>query len=158
MLDCERGNSAVEFSLVGPIFLGVLLGAIQYGIAGIAATNFQNAVLSAARHIRTGQAAGTANAPAFKRLICSAMADATAHCFGRLHVDLRSIAGFADAGAVSADPTKDRFDAGAANQIMLLTASYEWPMVTPFLGDGFSQASSTSARFTAHVLFKNEPF
>jgi Flp pilus assembly protein TadG len=150
----------VEFALVMPLFMGLLLGTMQQGIAGMVASDFGNAVVSAARHVRTGDADGAKNKKAFKTLICNSMLDPPATCLQRLHVDVRPIAGFAAAAteAADVDAGKDRFDSGAAGAVMLVTANYDWPMFTPFLGDGFSRAGSTQARFTAHLLFKNEPF
>jgi Flp pilus assembly protein TadG len=157
---CERGGTLVEFALIAPLFLGLLLGAMQEGTAGMVATSFENAVTQAGRHIRTGQASGTSDMTAFKQLICDQMIDTQSTCLSRLHVDVRPLSGFAAGVTAQAkvDQSKDSFNKGGAGSIILLTASYDWPMFTPFLGDGFTRAGSTSVRISSHLLFKNEPY
>ncbi|WP_374471743.1 TadE/TadG family type IV pilus assembly protein [Phenylobacterium sp.] len=157
---CDSGAAAVEFALLVPLFLGLLLGAIQHGIAGMVSASFDDAVLAASRHIRTGQASGAGGAAAFKALICEGMFDPPPTCLARLRVNVRPLATFAQAAAAQdqARPEEDRFVNGGANAIMLVTATYDWPMFTPFLGDGFTHGPPGTARMTAHMLFKNEPF
>lgn len=157
---CQSGATLVEFALLAPLFLGLLLGALQHGIAGMVSASFEDAVLSAGRQIRTGQAAGADSAAAFKALVCGSMLDPEPTCLARLHVDVRPLDRFADAEAAlsEVEPAEDGFTNGGAGAIMLVTATYDWPMFTPFLGDGFSRAGPATARMSAHMLFRNEPY
>ncbi|MDB5446643.1 MAG: hypothetical protein JWQ97_1960 [Phenylobacterium sp.] len=156
----ERGATLVEFALIAPLLLGVMLAALQVGVLEMVSSNFNNAVVVAARRIRTGQSDGAQTAAAFKGLICDSMIDAKASCLARLQVDVRRFSRFADAAASAPDPSdrNDTFTAGAAGDIMLVTATYRWPMVTPFLGEAFPRADAANALISAHTLFKNEPY
>ncbi|HVI31065.1 TadE/TadG family type IV pilus assembly protein [Phenylobacterium sp.] len=159
-MDCEAGGALVEFALLAPLFLGLLLGALQHGIAGMVSASFDNAVLSAGRHIRTGQPDGTGSAAAFKALVCRSMLDPEPTCLARLHVDVRPLDRFAEAEGVlrKVDPDEDGFTNGGPGAIMLVTATYDWPMFTPFLGDGFSRAGPGAVRMTVRQIFRNEPY
>ncbi len=49
LLACERGVSAVEFALVGTIFLGLLIGIIKFGLVLWTQSSLHFAVEAAAR-------------------------------------------------------------------------------------------------------------
>ena len=77
----KRGGIAMEFALVLPVLLVVLLGIIQFGYAFFVQTNMNNAAREAARELAVGSAtvggatdcasaaAGTAEAVACENLI-----------------------------------------------------------------------------------------
>jgi Flp pilus assembly protein TadG len=163
LIDDDGGAAVLEFSLVMPLLFGLLLATLELGILEMMSANFHDAVLSAARHVRTGQADGTASAQDFKRLICAGMVGEEEDCRRRLRVSVGRHAGFAAAGAAQArfpgpQELNDSFDRGAPGDIVLVNATYRWPLVTPFTGEAFPRADDGNVLMTARLLFKNEPY
>jgi Flp pilus assembly protein TadG len=158
----ESGAALVEFALIAPMVLGLVLSTLELGVAEFVSVGFNNAVNSAARHIRTGQTADAAAADDFKALICDAMVSEPTQCLSRLRISVQRYADFASAGrdAVhpAAEPLADDFDAGRAGDIILVTATYAWPMMTPFTGEAFPRDADGNVQLTARLLFKNEPY
>ena len=66
----ESGASLVETALVFPMFLAMLIGTLQIGAFGWTIAAFDNALVVAARKIRTGQADGPVDADSFIAAIC----------------------------------------------------------------------------------------
>jgi Flp pilus assembly protein TadG len=158
----ESGAALVEFALIAPMVLGLILSTVELGVAEFVSVGFNNAVNSAARHIRTGQTAGTAAADDFKALICDAMVSEPTQCLSRLRISVQRYADFASAGRkaapTAAEPLANDFDAGRAGDIILVTATYAWPMMTPFTGEAFPRDAHGDVQITARILFKNEPY
>jgi Flp pilus assembly protein TadG len=55
-------------------------------------------------------------------------------------------------------PANFSYKIGSGSKIQLVSAYYEWPMMTPFLNAGLSTLSNNDAVVTAKVIFRNEPF
>src|SRR3984957_5132461 len=66
----EAGSPAVEFALVFPIFIGVVLATLQAGTIFLAKAYFESGAEAAARVVLTNQTTGTMTAAQFKTEIC----------------------------------------------------------------------------------------
>jgi Flp pilus assembly protein TadG len=160
----DRGATLVEFALVAPVFLMLLIGTIQLGVLGMISADFNNAVLEVSRRIRTGQLDGPKDAATFKSQICGEMVDGAASCGGRLRISVRALSDFSGAEKAmrKQDPddlTKgEPFDAGTAGTIILVTATYKWPLMIPFAGGAFAQADGLDVLIVSRLTFKNEPY
>src|ERR1700730_14880539 len=61
----ERGVSSVEFAIVGPVFLMLLLGIFELGSMVFVQSVLDGSARQAARLIRTGQAQNSGNTQTF---------------------------------------------------------------------------------------------
>ncbi|HEY8571545.1 TadE/TadG family type IV pilus assembly protein [Phenylobacterium sp.] len=161
----RKGAAMVEFALVAPIFLGLLLATFELGILGMMSANFNGAVDSVSRRIRTGQADRPNSAAEFRNLICAKMVDTVANCQSRVLVTVQPVdAGFSSARSMlqAQDPNnltgQQAYDPGDPEQIILVTATYRWPMALPFLGDAFPRDTSGRVQIVSRIAFRNEPF
>jgi Flp pilus assembly protein TadG len=167
----QQGATAVEFAMVaGPLFL-IIMATLELAMVFVVSTMLESALSRAAREIRTGQqqnaAAGqTADVSeaAFVARVCSQMVFLSANCADSLTVDVRSTAGFSDAGAP--EPVTDgvfsdsnlTFAPGGPSQIVLVRAFYKWPLFTPFLSQALSKLGDNTALITSADTFRNEPY
>ena len=161
-----KGATAVEFSIVALPLLFMLFSIVELGLVFMISTSLDNATTNAARTIRTGavQTAGGATATTFRNAICTNMSWMGSQCQSNLSVDVRTYTQFANPN--SPDPvTNNTFDQtalaftpGAACNIVLVRAFYQWPLVTPFLVGGLQKLSGGKALITAASTFRNEPY
>jgi Flp pilus assembly protein TadG len=169
----QRGASLVEFALVTPMFLALLLSIFEIAVLGMVSAGFDNALVAASRRIRTGETDMPNNAAQFKKLICDNMAGSD--CKQRVNVTVSALAGdgyagFAAAGAAYSsgaagnastplpNPSDGVFMPTTADQVVLVTATYRWPVATPFLGDVFRRTAGGDVLISEHQLFKTEPY
>src|ERR1700761_8215260 len=66
----EAGSPAVEFALVFPIFIAIVLATLQAGTIFLVKAFFESSAEAAARTVLTNQT-GTLAAPQFKTEICN---------------------------------------------------------------------------------------
>jgi Flp pilus assembly protein TadG len=160
----ERGAAMVEFLLTAPAFFMLLIGIVQVGILGMVSADFNAALSGASRQIRTGQADGPTSAAEFKQRICARMTDDTASCMSRLAVDVRAMGRFSEAaGVVGSDGHDDLtsdggFNPGGPQQVVVVTATYKWPMAVPFAEGAFERVDGVNVQIVGRVAFQNEPY
>ncbi|MCV0425589.1 MAG: pilus assembly protein [Roseibium sp.] len=158
------GATAIEFAAVGLPFFLLALATIEVGLAYFANRMVDNAVVTASRLIRTGQAAdGAISQTEFKTQICNSMPDFMCD-LDRINVEVTSVDSF-----LNADPTADLydddgevrnplgFDTGDANSIIVVNVVYEWPMLASTLGLDPGDAGNTRY-LTSTMVFRNEPW
>lgn len=148
----------MELALVAPLFITLLLGTIQVGVLELLATNLDVAVMRTARLIRTGSASRPTSAGAFKAAICSAMIDKPEDCQSRLAISVQKVTDFGAAGALADAAPGGQFDTGGPGEIILVRASYRWPLILPMYAGGFKLAEPTVALLDARAAFRNEPY
>ena len=85
----EAGSPAVEFALVFPIFIGVVLATLQAGSIFLAKAFFESGAEAAARVVLTNQTTGTMTAAQFKTEICNQLT-ALFNC-GQVTVELEPV-------------------------------------------------------------------
>lgn len=73
---CERGGTLVEFALIGPVVIGLMLGVLQIGIAMQGYNALRSAVADTARYATVQYQAG--NAPTDAQIETEAESIATA--------------------------------------------------------------------------------
>jgi Flp pilus assembly protein TadG len=162
----EAGSPAVEFALVFPIFIAVVLATLQAGSIFLVKAFFESGAEEAARVVLTNQT-GTLTAAQFHTEICNQLT-ALFNC-GQVTVELEpvpagttSIAAllptFDSHGNVVGAPTVDvGANAGAAGTDMLLVVMYPWPVYGGPLGLNFSNMGSGKMLMTSTQVFRIEP-
>jgi Flp pilus assembly protein TadG len=162
----EAGSPAVEFALVSPIFIAVVLATLQAGSIFLVRAFFESGAEEAARVVLTNQT-GTLTAAQFHTEICNQLT-ALFNC-GHVTVELEPVpAGttsisallptFDSSGNFVGAPTVDvGASAGAAGTDMLLVVMYPWPVYGGPLGLNFSNMGSGKMLMTSTQVFRIEP-
>jgi Flp pilus assembly protein TadG len=154
----RKGAAAVEFALVLPLLIGVLVGTVEIGLVGLVSNTLDNSVQQAARSIRVGETTAPTNASEFKTAICNGMFESQASCLAKLAVSVRRFTDFNGAQAAAGDAPTGQFDKGSPGDVILIKATYQWPFFMPFFTIGFAQSGPTTVVLDARTTFKNEPF
>jgi Flp pilus assembly protein TadG len=160
-----RGAAAVEFAIVGTIFMMLMLAAFEFGYMLFVQSVLDNAARDAARLILTGQAQTSGNAASsFSTLLCSDVGSMIP-C-GSVIYQAQVFNNWSTAQtAVNNPPPRDvngnmvsqGFSAGTPGQILVVTVGYNYPFFTPWIG-ALVGGASQSAYLQSVVVFQNEPY
>jgi Flp pilus assembly protein TadG len=162
----ESGSPAVEFALVFPIFIGVVLATLQAGTIFLAKAFFESSAEEAARVVLTNQT-GSLTAAQFKTEICNELT-ALFNC-GDVVIELEPLpAGTANLkallptfdsnGNVVGTPTVDvGANAAVSCTDMLLVMMYPWPVHGGPLGLNFANMGNGKMLMTSTQIFRTEP-
>ncbi len=162
----ETGSPAVEFALVFPIFIAIVLATLQAATIFLVKAFFESSAEQAARVVLTNQTE-TITAAQFHTEICNQLT-ALFNC-GQVTVALEPLpAGttnltallptFDSKGNVVGTPTLDVGpNAGAAGTDMLLVVMYPWPVFGGPLGLNFSNLGNGTMLMTSTQVFRIEP-
>jgi Flp pilus assembly protein TadG len=179
--DADKGSVAIEFAMVAPVFLLILMATIESGVVFFAQTTLQNAVNDAARLVKTGQTACfskdaggscvSITADEFRKQICDEVITLLHTCNkdaggnSNLQFDVKAYsAGFGgvsnssplDAGGDL--PNLTAFDTGKACDVVLVRAFYRWPIMTPGLSFLLANMSGSDHLLTTAAAFRSEPY
>jgi Flp pilus assembly protein TadG len=162
----EAGSPAVEFALVFPIFIGVVLATLQAGTIFLAKAYFESGAEQAARVVLTNQTASL-TAAQFKTEICNQLT-ALFDC-GQVTVELEPLpAGTtnlkallptfdAHGNVVGAPPVDVGANAAVSCTDMLLVMMYPWPVHGGPLGLNFANMGNGKMLMTSTQVFRTEP-
>ena len=162
----QSGAAAVEFALVATPFFLLLFGIIELAFIFLVSSSLENATAEAARTIRTGQmqSGGGATASSFKTAICNNFGWLQSDCTANLSVDVRTYQTFASVTAPQ-PVTNGTFNAaaltfapGGPNDIVVVRAYYQWPLIAPMLSQALQQLNGGKALITSTAAFRNEPY
>lgn len=154
----DRGAAAIEFGLVAPMVVAIFFATIEVGVLEVMSGNLDAAVREAARKIRTGTSDKPTSSAEFNTMICARMIDSPTDCASRLATSVQKAADFAGAQSIAGATPGGEFDAGKAGDIILVRATYRWPLVLPLYAGNFTLSGPTEALLDARATFKNEPF
>lgn len=157
----ERGAAMIEFALVAPPFVLLLVGTLEVSLMFFTDAVIEGAAKEAARQIRTGNVQNSADPEtAFRTKLCDEL-------FGVIDCSkvVFNVQTFANFGAVSMPVEIDEdgkvvntgFVPGGASAVTVVRAMYRWQFFTPLI----DQAMPTG--FGGHMLvstvaFQNEPY
>lgn len=165
VLGDNRGAAAVEFALIAGPLIFLICACIELALVILLSVTLDNATEIAARNIRTGITTATnSTADTFKQTICSNMGWLSGSCTTNLRVDVQTFDSFALVNMTPPIvngkfvPANFVYNIGGGSKIQLVSAYYEWTLMTPFLNAGLSTLSNNDAVITAKVIFRNEPF
>jgi Flp pilus assembly pilin Flp len=162
----EAGSPAVEFALVSPILIAVVLATLQAGSIFLVKAFFESSAEAAARIVLTNQT-GTLTAAQFQTEICNRLT-ALFNC-SELVIELEPLPPgttnllallptFDTNGNVVGAPTVDvGSNAPAPGTDMLLVVMYPWPVYGGPLGLNFSNMGNGMMLMTSTQVFRTEP-
>ncbi|HBR68483.1 MAG TPA: pilus assembly protein [Rhodospirillaceae bacterium] len=157
-----EGTTAIEFALLAIPYVFLTVGIIELSIMYTAASLLEGATGSAARLIRTGQLQQQeAMQPEdmFRQALCD-YATVLINC-NDIQIEVQTLNSFddytgptfdADGNLVSAG-----FDAGGAQDNVLVRVAYRYTMMTPFIGPLLAGADN-SHLFVSTIVLQTEPY
>lgn len=148
-----KGASAIEFAIVGSLFLVFLFGLFGAVLQYAGNVALEKTVYEAGRFVRTGQAQALGR-EGFLKAVCDGVTPPLT-C-DDLHFDIQTFESFKDAELTGPQEDVDdyRYQPGGRNEIVVVRAFYEWPLLTylPTFGEG------RQGVLVATAAFRNEPF
>jgi len=164
----DEGATAVEFAIIAPVFMFIVVAIIEVSLIFFATVNLDGAATEAARRIRTGQAQQSGDALTdFTTTLCTQL-DTMFDC-AKLQKDVRTMASFSAIQAavnvgieydpITGDPITYGFSSGASGDIVLVRVMYLWTIQTPMIGTIFeTQPGTNKILLASNVIFQNEPY
>ncbi len=173
-----EGSTIIEFAIMVPVFLLLVFGTVEFSMIMFAATVIESATTNSARTGKTGY-----TAPGLSRqdFIIQSINNRTAGLLDptKITVSSKVYTGFDKVGAAEpftdsngngmysvGEPYSDvngngQWDSdmgtaglGNANDIVLYTVSYPWPIMTPIIRN----ILGTVHNITVRTVVKNEPY
>jgi Flp pilus assembly protein TadG len=161
------GATAVEFALIAPPFLALIVAIFQMTLYLFAQQALQTAAVSAGRLILTGQVQNAALTQSqFKTNDVCPLLAAMFTC-SNVYVNVQSYNDFSSASTASPTLTFNgsgavdntwSYSLGSPGQVMVLQLIYEWPIISgplgsvvPSLGNGYTEMMAVTA-------FRVEPY
>jgi Flp pilus assembly protein TadG len=156
------GAALLEFALVGPAFLALLVAILQTGVVFLFQQTLQTATTQTARLIMTGQAqTQKMSAATFLKNVCSA-AGSIFTC-ANLSANIQTFSTFS--GMQMNNPVNNgtftapgNYNLGGPGDIVLVQVFYQLPVVSAPLGYTMANTSNGNALITATAVFRNEPY
>ncbi|MEZ5826703.1 MAG: TadE/TadG family type IV pilus assembly protein [Geminicoccaceae bacterium] len=154
--------SAVEFALLGPIFLSLVVAMMELGLFYGNRAIVDHAVQRGARTVRVGYVGGVRTTkPAFEQALCSGLVMISCTELSYTVEAHTSFTSMNHTTALDTDGTlaATTFDLGGPSDTVIVTAAYTHSFVSPF-GAGFllPDGAGSTTPIIAHVVIKNEPF
>ena len=175
-----KGSVAIEFTMIAPVFLLMMMATIETGVIFFAQSALQNAVNDTARLVKTGQSAcfsKDANnnclgmtADQFRKQICDEVKTLLQTCEkdvngnSDLQFDVKAytggFGGVSNGSPLNAGtlPNLTDFNTGAACDVVLVRAFYRWPVFTPGLSFFLANMNGQNHLLATAAAFRNEPY
>lgn len=162
---CTRGSAVVEFAIVAPVLLALIIATLQTSILFFVQQTLESTVEMSARTLATGLAQTTGmTGPTFRTEVCKALPPFL-RC-DALVVDVRTIDGFAQArtGLPNlVDEAGNPIDRGAflpgdAGSIVVMRVVYPFPVIPGPLGFSLSNMGGGKRLLIATSVFRTEPY
>jgi Flp pilus assembly protein TadG len=156
--------TAVEFALIAPAFIALLVAIFQVAVFLFAQQALQNAAMEAGRLLMTGQAQSDTQTQ-FKTTVCNNFLPAKLFSCNSLIVIVQNYSSFAAAntGAPAlynngALITSWPYNPGAQGDVVVVQLIYPWSVVTGPLGFAMSTLPNGAAEMMGVTAFRVEPY
>ena len=165
----KRGASAVEFSLVAPIFLTFMMSTFEVGWFYFVNSIVDAATVNVSRFVRTGQAqnGGFDKDSFFADEVCPRLAF-FGDCNAKITAEVRTFNSFEELAADTSQPTCRNddpqdisdipYDPGTDNMIVRVRICALYDTLNPTIGLNLSEDGSGTRRLTTSYVFRNEPY
>lgn len=155
----RRGVAAVEFAMIGPVFILLTCGILENGLILLTQSALDNATRVAARQVMLGS---ISSSTAFKTAICNNAGSLIPSCSSNSNLQFNVQAGstFASFNSTpqtdsSGNMTNTAFNPGVSKQKVLVQVGYNRQFLIPWYG---TFAGVRSELLISTVAFKNEPY
>jgi Flp pilus assembly protein TadG len=157
------GVSAIEFALVGPIVIALLVAILQTGVVFLYQQVLQTATTQAARLIMTGQAqTQNLSSAQFVADVCSD-AGAMFDC-SKFSANVQKFSSFSSMSQTSPisngtfNASSNSFSMGGPGDIILVQVFYQLPVSGGPLGFTLANTNNGKAVLVGTSVFRNEPY
>lgn len=160
----EDGSTAIEFSMLCLPFIYILLGTMEISLMFASNSVLDGATIAAARLVKTGQVQEAAGDPMamFKAKLCdqaSALLDCSKFQFEVVEMDkFADFASYAPTYDATGKMVSRGFNPGGVNSINLIRVSYNYPLITPLIGDFLANAPGRTRRMISTIVLETEPY
>jgi Flp pilus assembly protein TadG len=147
------GATAVEFAIIGPIFLLLVTACIEFGIQLMTQLALDNATQAAARQLEIGQVTARSD---FVAQICSNASALLSNCSSQLQVNVASASSFASltpATVKNGALSPAAFSPGGSQADVLVQVAYTRPYDVQWL----ASLAGTTPTLVSTVAVQNEP-
>jgi Flp pilus assembly protein TadG len=164
-----NGTTAVEFAILAFPFFVLLFAIIEMSLIFFAGQILESSVDEVARMVRTGQINNTSNSGTLRTAICDE-ASILFDCAG-IKVDMKVVDKFDDLGNPPTpnpdtnitDFSQYSFQPPCPEKVVMITASYEWPIFTYLISNNLYPTKGNNPAFRKVLLnavgvFKTEPY
>lgn len=163
------GVAALEFAIVGPIFLALCLAILEAGLLCTRIALVDHALTKASKYIYLGPQDGVSlNRTVLENYVCDYLGSFVVDCTENLTLELTPITNFRSPPEEGA-PCRDKdleldpavvYNPGGSNSIVYMRVCLTTPVVTPGLGLGMALNKTESNKFeiVSSLAFVNEPF
>lgn len=146
----QRGATIVEFAIIAPVFILLMIGVIELSMVYFANLTMQHAVREGARYAVTGQNnldPNTANQQRYQAVL-QKIKDSSMGMYDKVAptVSVTNMSGGSNSGAGTF---------GNAGDIIVISLDCNWPMVTPMMAAFFSNGK---AHFVVSATMRNESY
>lgn len=145
----QRGSTLVEFAIIAPAFLLLMIGIIELSMAYFANLTMQHAVREAARYSVTGNRDLDPNASNQQRYqaVIQKMKDSSMGMFDKTKPVITV--------AVNGNASSGNGSFGNAGDIVVITVNCSWAFATPLMAAIFKD---NQAHFVVAATMRNESF
>ena len=161
----RQGATVVEFALISPILIALIIAVFETTIFLFAQANLQAAAVQSGRLFMTGQAQnGNLSQSQFVSQVCP-MIQALFNC-ANLMVNVQAYSDFSSANGSPPTLTYNgqgqvtnswSYSPGAPGQVMVVQLIYQWPIVGGPLGYVLPNSANGSAEMMGVTAFRVEP-
>lgn len=158
----RRGATAVEFALVAPVALFMVVAVIEYSLFYFKTSFLKHVLYEASRNVQTGEVQDAGDPQTYFQTEYCDDAAFLIRCEA-VFFDVRSAASlsaitFPDATFnTDGEPTNFVFQPGGPNDITTMRVATPYRFITPFMQDIF-QPGGSPAIIVGHSVARNEPF
>lgn len=155
----------MEFAIILPVFMLMLVGMIQIPLVFAAGQHLESATTRVGRLIQTGQVQSQGMTPAqFRTSLCEAMGPFLKCSDANLRVEVRKLAGFAsvprgipinDEGTFEEEVV---YQPGNAGEIVVVRVFYQFPVWLSAMLPTLPNLPNGNRLLMSSVVFQNEPF
>jgi Flp pilus assembly protein TadG len=164
-LSDKSGATALEFAIVAPLMLLLIVAIIELGAIYIADVALGTTTSNIAREVRTGQIqAQNLTKTEFRNHFCAEM-PGFLKCDPSLEIDVEA---FGDFGSAIYQPAVlpsgllnlalDNYNPGTSCQVVLVRAFYQWQVQTPLFEPFLVNLAGDKHLISSAAAFRNEPF
>ncbi|MGE4352446.1 MAG: TadE/TadG family type IV pilus assembly protein [Bdellovibrionales bacterium] len=151
----RRGVVSVEFALVLPVFIFLLVGIIEMSMMLLAAHLIENAVYNASRTAKTGYVIeGKSQIETVMGVIKTRLSGLSP----LIDQDKLSVSwmSYGDLSSIG-QPDQGTESMGTPSQIVVYTISYPWKPFTPLIGDLIGDDNGL-IKLSSRIVVRNEPY
>ena len=154
--DCH-GATIIEFAFAFPVFLLLLFGIIEFSLFQFGSSVLENSVAAGARQGITGSNYGATDGAGIsinrENFIAAEIRDTSLGLLDPANLTITTEV-YNDFEEMDAS-TMTSSGYGCANQAVVITATYDWPFLTPLIGHAIG---SPAIEMKASTLMVNENF